>query len=149
MTNTATPERVTKIAAPGDRVIILSGTFDGHMATIKTVSIADGVSVILDVTGQVGFYNRDELVYPTGEHLESCGEQSARETRARTSERLHRQTVRLRPIRSGDREAAIMMMAARYGAAERLNGDSFHDLDLSYRAAHRRFAALQRLVYGD
>lgn len=151
MTNTAAPERATqfKIAAPGDRLIILNGVFDGHMGTLVSTSPIGACRVRLDITGKVSLYNRDELAYPTGERLETHEEQNVRERKARTLDRLHSQTKTLRATRS-NREAAIMAMAARYGAAERLKGDlDRYDLDLAYDAADRRHSALQRLVYGD
>lgn len=148
MTNTAAPERATKIPASGDRVIILRGMFDGHMATIERIGLVGNVDVRVDVTGQLQILDRAELVYPTGEHLETYDQQKAREMRARTLARLHSHTRNLRPVMAG-REAAITMMAARYGAAERLKGGDTFDIDLAYSAASRRFGALQRLVYGD
>lgn len=145
MTNTATPERVIRIAAPGDRVIITTGTFDGHMATVETVSITGRVDVRVDVTGQLSPFAPADLAYPDGARLETYEERRDRENRAATLRRLHRQTVALRAT-GRNQGSAIAMMAARYGAAERLKGSDSYDIELTYRAADRRFSALQRLI---
>jgi hypothetical protein len=148
MTQTAAPERATRIPQVDDRVIIAAfGTFDGHQGRIERISSVGTISVRLDVTGQVNFYDRADLIYPDGSELETYEQQRAREMRKRTLDRLHAQARTLRPLR-GDRESAIVTMAARYGAAERLKGGDTWDIDLSYSAASRRFSALQRLVYG-
>ncbi len=47
-----------------------------------------------------------------------------------------------------DRKDAIMRMAIRYGQARAMLADPSLDYDLVDRARDRRFAALQRLVYG-
>lgn len=149
MTNTATPERVTRIPQVDDVVIIMADDNYGHQCRIHRLTIAETVTVRMDVTDRLEFYRRDELAYADGAQLETADEQSAREARVRTLARLHSQARTLRSIRPGDREGAIITMASRYGAAERLKGGDRYDIDLSYRAADRRFAALQRLVYGD
>jgi len=149
MTQTAAPERAIRIPQINDRVIITaSSTFDGHQGRIESISSVGPIGVRLDVTGGLNYRDREELIYPDGTRLETHEEQKDREARARTLERLHAQTRALRPLR-GDRESAIITMAARYGAAERLKGGDLYDIDLTYNAASRRFTALQRLVYGD
>ena len=145
MTNTATPERVIRIAAPGDRVIIMTGTFNGHQGIIETVSITGRIDVRVDVTGQLSLFAPADLAYPDGGRLETYEERRDRENRAATLRRLHRQAVTLRTI-GESQGSAIMIMAARYGAAERLKGSDSYDIELTYRAADRRFSAMQRLI---
>lgn len=144
MTNTATPERVIRIAAPGDRVIITTGTLSGHQGIIETVSVIGQIDVRVDVTGQLSLFASADLVYPDGARLETYEERRDRENRAATLRRLHRQTATLRAT-GRNQGSAIAMMAARYGAAERLKGSGY-DIELTYRAADRRFSALQRLI---
>lgn len=49
---------------------------------------------------------------------------------------------------TGSREGAIVFMAIRYGHAIALENDPRIDWRMATRARDRRFAALQRLVYG-
>ena len=145
MTNIATPERVIRIAAPGDRVIITTGTLSGHQGIIETVSVTGQIDVRVDVTGRCSLFQPADLAYPDGARLETYEERRDRENRAATLRRLHRQTLALRSIGEGQ-GSAIAMMAARYGAAERLKGSDSYDIELTYRAADRRFSAMQRLI---
>ena len=152
MTQTAAPERAVRIPQTDDRVIITRGLFETHQGVIR--GFHDGIValVALDVTGQIEPMSPDEYIYPDGSRPESYEERSQRiraaDQRKRTLKRLHAHTKNLRPV-CRDHATAIVMMAARYGAAERLKGSDAFDLDLSYRAADRRFRALQRLAYGD
>lgn len=47
-----------------------------------------------------------------------------------------------------DQKHAIMSMAIRYGQARAAQADQCLDYETASRARDRRFAALQRLVYG-
>ena len=152
MTQTAAPERAVRIPQIGDRVIVTRGRFETHQGLIRGFHDAIVALVTLDVSGTIEPLSPEEYVYPDGSRPESYEERGARirttRERTQTLRRLHAHTKNLRPVIK-NREAVIIMMAARYGAAERLKGGDCWDLDLSYRAADRRFKALQRLVYGD
>ena len=144
---TQTAPGTVRIAETDDRVIVTTGIFDGHSGRVARVGHMT-LGICLDVTGQIEFFAREHVLYPDGGRPETGDELEAREHRAATLKRLHSQARTLRSVGRG-RQHAIVTMAARYGAAERLKCTDYSDLDLTYRACNRRFNALQRLVYGD